>query len=240
LKNCDQGEYVLLACLDHLREIDLLSTFIRMLLAMICGGMIGIERSCRRRPAGFRTHILICLGAAMTTLTSQYLYTKLSYYTDIARLGAQVVVGIGFIGAGTIMVTRQRRVKGLTTAAGLWSTAIIGLCCGAGFYEGAVCAAVMVMLVEGVFSKFEFRLMNNARQFSVLVGYKDMDAFNNVIRYIRDLDLEINDLEITRRSGEKGENGFASFSLRIHRKIQPDEIVRDLSRVAGILTVEEM
>lgn len=153
----------MLACLDHLREIDLLSTFIRMLLAMICGGMIGIERSCRRRPAGFRTHILICLGAAMTTLTSQYLYTKLSYYTDIARLGAQVVVGIGFIGAGTIMVTRQRRVKGLTTAAGLWSTAIIGLCCGAGFYEGAVCAAVMVMLVEGVFSKFEFRLMNNAR-----------------------------------------------------------------------------
>lgn len=101
MKNCDQGEYVLLACLDHLREIDLLSTFIRMLLAMICGGMIGIERSCRRRPAGFRTHILICLGAAMTTLTSQYLYTKLSYYTDIARLGAQVVVGIGFIGAGT-------------------------------------------------------------------------------------------------------------------------------------------
>ena len=91
------------------------------LLAVVCGGLIGLEREYKRRPAGFRTHILICLGAAMTTLTSQFLYLNLHYYTDMARLGAQVVAGIGFIGAGAIIVTRRRRVKGLTTAAGLWA-----------------------------------------------------------------------------------------------------------------------
>ena len=108
-----------------------------MVLAAFCGSAIGIEREFKRRPAGFRTHILICLGAAMTTLTSQYLSLIMHYYTDMARLGAQVVAGIGFIGAGTIIVTKRQRVKGLTTAAGLWTVAIIGLALGGGFYEGA-------------------------------------------------------------------------------------------------------
>ena len=95
---------------DSLRDINMVSVSVRMLLAVVCGGVIGMEREYKRRPAGFRTHILICLGAAMTTLTSQYLYLYMHYYTDMARLGAQVVAGIGFIGAGTIIVTRQQRV----------------------------------------------------------------------------------------------------------------------------------
>ncbi|MBQ5634049.1 MAG: MgtC/SapB family protein, partial [Clostridia bacterium] len=120
---------------DHL---DTLTIVVRLFLAVFCGGIIGIERERKRRPAGFRTHILICLGAAMTTLTSQFIVLELKLFTDLARLGAQVIAGIGFIGAGTIIVTKRRQVKGLTTAAGLWTAAIVGLCCGAGFYEGAV------------------------------------------------------------------------------------------------------
>lgn len=107
----------MLPIFDGVRDVTVLSTTLRMLLAVVCGGLIGLEREYKRRPAGFRTHILICLGAAMTTLTSQFLYLNLHYYTDMARLGAQVVAGIGFIGAGAIIVTRRRRVKGLTTAA---------------------------------------------------------------------------------------------------------------------------
>ena len=122
----------MLPIFDGLRDVTLASVTTRMLLAVLCGGLIGIERAYKRRPAGFRTHILICLGAAITTLTSQFLYLNLHYYTDMARLGAQVVAGIGFIGAGTIVVTRQHRVKGLTTAAGLWASAIIGLALGGG------------------------------------------------------------------------------------------------------------
>ena len=96
----------MLPIFDGLRDVTLASVTTRMLLAVLCGGLIGIERAYKRRPAGFRTHILICLGAAITTLTSQFLYLNLHYYTDMARLGAQVVAGIGFIGAGTIVVTR--------------------------------------------------------------------------------------------------------------------------------------
>ena len=116
--------------LAPLREFNTASVILRMVLAVMCGGFIGVEREHKRRPAGFRTHTLVCLGAAMTTLTSQYLLTS-GWNTDPARLGAQVVAGIGFIGAGTIIVTRRRQVKGLTTAAGLWVSAIIGLAVGA-------------------------------------------------------------------------------------------------------------
>ena len=112
----------MLPIFDGLRDVTLASVTTRMLLAVLCGGLIGIERAYKRRPAGFRTHILICLGAAITTLTSQFLYLNLHYYTDMARLGAQVVAGIGFIGAGTIIIHRQL-VRGLTTAASLWATA---------------------------------------------------------------------------------------------------------------------
>lgn len=136
----------MLPIFDGLRDVTLASVTTRMLLAVLCGGLIGIERAYKRRPAGFRTHILICLGAAITTLTSQFVYLNLHYYTDMARLGAQVVAGIGFIGAGTIVVTRQHRVKGLTTAAGLWASAIIGLALGGGFYEGALLTTVLVLV----------------------------------------------------------------------------------------------
>ena len=122
----------MLHCFDPIRTLSFWAILVRLTLAVVCGGVIGAERETKRRPAGFRTHILICLGAAITTLTSQYLLLSLHLFTDVARLGAQVISGIGFIGAGTIIVTRDKRVKGLTTAAGLWAAAIIGLACGAG------------------------------------------------------------------------------------------------------------
>ncbi len=105
---------------DAFRDISTLSVVIRLLMAVLCGGVIDWSEY-KRRPAGFRTHILICLGASVTTLTSHYLLLYMECYTDVGRLGAQVIAGIGFIGAGCILVTRNRRVRGLTTAAGLWS-----------------------------------------------------------------------------------------------------------------------
>ena len=116
----------MLHCFDPIRDMTFWAILARLTLAVVCGGLIGAEREVKRRPAGFRTHILICLGSAITTLTSQYLLFQ-HLYNDIARLGAQVISGIGFVGAGTIIVTRDKRVKGLTTAAGLWAAAIIGL-----------------------------------------------------------------------------------------------------------------
>ena len=108
----------MLSIFDGLRDVTVVSITLRLVLAMICGGIVGMEREYKRRSAGFRTHILICLGAAMTTMTSQHLFLNMHYYLDMARMGGSVVAGIGFIGAGTIIVTQHQRVKGLTTAAG--------------------------------------------------------------------------------------------------------------------------
>lgn len=230
----------MLSGLDFLRDLTPLSITVRMVLAVLCGGLIGLEREQKRRPAGFRTHILICLGAAMTTLTSQYLFLEMHYYTDIARLGAQVIAGIGFIGAGAIIVTRRRRVKGLTTAAGLWACAIVGLSCGAGFYEGAVLATVLILLAEVMFSKLEYQYIKRSPEVNLYVEYSQSMSLDEVIRRIRDSEIKITDLEVTRGAEEGRHNSCAIFTLQIARRLRYEELLSDISGLDGVSAVEEL
>lgn len=225
---------------DGLRSVTLLSVTVRMLLAVLCGGMIGIERAFKRRPAGLRTHILICLGAAMTTLTSQYLYLNLHYYTDMARLGAQVVAGVGFIGAGTIIVTRRQRVKGLTTAAGLWSSAVIGLALGGGFYEGGVFATALVLIAELLFSRIEYRVLDHVPEVNLYMEYTDKDCLENVLRLYRENDLKILDMEITRSKFSENHNACAIFTLRLHKGCRIRQLLDLVGAAEGVISVEEL
>lgn len=230
----------MLSIFDGLREFTFASVAVRMFLAVLCGGMIGIEREYKRRPAGFRTHILICLGAAMTTLTSQYLFLYLHYYTDMARLGAQVVAGIGFIGAGTIIVTRRQRVKGLTTAAGLWTAAIIGLAIGGGFYEGALLATALIMVAELVFSKLEYRILENAPEINLYMEYADKACLENVLKLYREQGVKVLSMEITRAIGSEKHNACAIFALRLNRKCKAEQLAAGVGRVNGVISVEEL
>ena len=218
----------MLSIFDSLRDITLLSVAVRMLLAVLCGGAIGIEREYKRRPAGFRTHILICLGAAMTTLTSQFLYLNMHYYTDMARLGAQVVAGMGFIGAGTIIVTRRQRVKGLTTAAGLWVAAIIGIAIGSGFYEGGIATTLLVLLAELVFSRLEYRILANAPEITLYIEYRDRVTLDELLRLYREQGLKVVNLEITRSKGSEKHNACAIFTVRMDRKHTVEGLLRDI------------
>ena len=144
---------------DFVRNMSFTAITLRLCFAVVCGGLIGVEREYRRRPAGFRTHILICLGAAMTTLTSQYLFLERGLFTDMARLGAQVIAGIGFIGAGTIIFQKSENVvRGLTTAAGVWVVAAIGLACGGGMYILATAATILVLAGLEAFNYFLHKL----------------------------------------------------------------------------------
>ena len=190
--------------LNFLRQPDLLGMTIRVLLALVCGGAIGIERTGKRRPAGFRTHILICLGAAMTTATSQYLYIVMHYPISVSRMGAQVIAGVSFIGAGAIMMTKWQRVRGLTTAAGLWVVAIVGLCCGTAFYEGAVYATVLVLIAEVFFSKLEFHLLRDTREITVYAEYIKPSCLEDIVSRCHGLGVKIVDLEITKKSDSGG------------------------------------
>ena len=149
-----------------------LSIAVRMIAAFICGGLIGLEREFKRRTAGFRTHILIALGACIAILTTLYLYQAMHLYTDISRLGAQVIAGVSFVGAGTIIVTRSRHIKGLTTAAGLWTASIIGLACGAGYAECALFATLMVLLAELVLIRIEYRFVKRRSEVNLYVEYR--------------------------------------------------------------------
>ena len=230
----------MLSVFDSLRDVNMVSITVRMVLAVLCGGIIGIEREYKRRPAGFRTHILICLGAAMTTLTSQFLYLELHYYTDMARLGAQVVAGVGFIGAGTIIVTQRQRVKGLTTAAGLWASAIIGLAIGGGFYEGALFATFLIILAELLFSKLEYRMLENAPEINLYMEYTDRSCLEQVLKLYREKNVKVLNMEITRATGSEHHNACAIFSLRLNKKCKVELLLDAIHRVEGVAAVEEL
>ena len=141
--------------IQFLIEFNDISVVIRLLVAAIMGGLIGSERGRHGRAAGLRTHILVCVGATMTSLTSLFLNDVLGSQGDLARLSAQVISGIGFLGAGTILIRNSSVITGLTTAAGMWATAAIGVAIGYGFYSGAVTATVISIFSVTVLSRLE-------------------------------------------------------------------------------------
>lgn len=230
----------MLTILDPLRELTVLSISLRMLLAVILGGLIGLEREFKRRPAGFRTHILICLGAAITTLTSQYLLLELGLYTDLSRLGAQVVSGVGFIGAGTIIVTRRQRIKGLTTAAGLWVVAVIGLTLGAGFFEGGVLTGAFILFAELVISKMEYKMLDKIQEINVFMEYRDNTCLANVLSLLREKGLKLLDIEITRSGHGESETSNALFVIRTSRRYPPAQVIELLKNQEGAVLVQEL
>lgn len=229
----------MLEVLNPLRELTFLSILFRTLLAVVCGGVIGIEREYKCRDAGFRTHILICLGAAMTTMTSQYLLTYQHYFTDVARLGAQVICGIGFIGAGSIIVTKHKRVKGLTTAAGLWTVAIVGLSCGAAYFEAALLATILIYVSESLFSRIEYgKLIKKNIDVSLYIEYEEAEHIDQIIEFLKKKQVKIQDLEVNRIAAKERETLGAILMLRINRNSHMDEIMNGLSVLTGVTIVE--
>lgn len=231
----------MLECFEFMRELDFLAIALRLTLAVFCGGIIGIERSIKHRPAGFRTHILICLGAAMTTLTSQYMLITMHMYTDVSRLGAQVIAGIGFIGAGTIIVTKSQSVKGLTTAAGLWTSAIIGLVCGAGFVELAVFVTAMVLFAEVVLSRIESKFARKVNDVNIYIEYSRASAIEEVYAILREKKINVSNFEISRVHGSENQHHYcAVISFRASKAQMDAALHKSFTEVRDVITVEEI
>ncbi len=231
---------------DFIKSLDLrgfneTAVLIRFVLAAICGGLIGIEREHKHRPAGFRTHILVCIGAAATTMTGQYL---ISFFgtgvTDPARLGAQVIAGIGFIGAGTIIVTKRRQVKGLTTAAGLWTSAIIGLAIGVGYYEVAIYATFLILLTEIFLSKLDWLLLSRAKNINVYIEYTNAENLTDIMNEIKQREISVVDVEISKSRREADHHISAILSMELPKKASQNEILTAISKVDGVSVVEEL
>ncbi|MBR5231570.1 MAG: MgtC/SapB family protein [Clostridia bacterium] len=178
--------------LEILNGFNCWSIAFRILLATLTGGLIGAERGSHGRAAGLRTHILVCVGAAITTLTGIYAMNELKSAGDPMRLGAQVISGIGFLGAGTIMVRNHSHVSGLTTAAGLWATACMGLAIGAGFYEAVIPAFALIMITMTLLIRLERATKPRVRS-SYYVELSSLESarklYESVAEFVYEVDI---------------------------------------------------
>lgn len=179
---------------------------LRLLLATMVGTVIGLDREYRNKGAGIKTHVLVCLGSAMTMIVSQYVaVTYPEFNADVNRIGSQVVSGVGFLGVGTIIVTRRNEVRGLTTAAGLWACACIGLAVGIGFVEAALVAMVFVVVTFVALSKLDGWLRKNSRIFDLYIELEDRAGVKELLKKLHSWDCECSDFAITKDSaGSRG------------------------------------
>ena len=219
---------------------------LRIILALLMGGLIGMERERKRRPAGFRTYMLVALGAALTVMLSQYLdymlnnpwaeiNASIGVKADVSRFGAQVINGVGFLGAGTIIVTGRQEVKGLTTAAGLWASACMGLAIGAGFYECMLVGFLLIFLCMRILP-----FIAKARNMNVYVEMDSVENVGTIVNLIKSENITLYDVEIDKEQHEHLTQINAVFSLHLPHKENHTEILAKLSTLDGIITIEEI
>lgn len=215
---------------------DHIITFtIRLVVAMILGGIVGLEREYRAKDAGFRTHFLVAIGSALFTLISMYGFAD--GVKDTSRVAAQVVSGIGFLGAG-IIVFQRNVIRGLTTAAGLWVTAAIGMACGVGQFYMAVLVTLLILIGLEVLNRFIPHIGSSSVQLSFSSpSRKDVaDAIMN----IRKIVVDVISYEIKNKESDKGEYYKVQMEVRTKHRQRNDrilEILKDFDNV-NIIDVE--
>ena len=221
------------------REITYESIVVRLLSAIIVGGLIGLERGMKNRPAGLRTYMLVCIGSCLIMLTNQYIYQ----YTgagDPMRLGAQVVSGIGFLGAGTIIVTGRQEVKGLTTAAALWASACMGLAIGAGFCEGVLAALITIIAVVRVLPALEAFILTKARNIHLYIEFETLADVGRIITCLKAQDARIHEVELRQKEERESSHPGAFFSIRLSRRQPHTELLLKLSELGCVYLIEEL
>lgn len=214
----------------------------RLLMAMVLGGVIGFEREIGNRPAGFRTHTLVCVGSTLVMLTSQYLFEAYSGIVNLdpARLGAQVISGIGFLGAGTI-IKYGPHVRGLTTAASLWVVACVGLAIGAGFYWGAITATVLVYITLILLKKVEKIFVRDVGTIEINLGLENKPGqIAKVTDVMGRLSVQIKDIRMIHNEDEDEDTWTkAKFYVRLPAGMHKDTLMAELKQVDGVITEAE-
>ena len=237
--------------IDYLRDLNFASVMLRLTLAMFFGGRLGIERERKRRPAGFRTYMLVCLGATLTGIISQYNFIMLSTTfadiaktvgrtTDVSRIGAKVIGGVGFLGAGTILVTDRQEVKGLTTAAGLWAAACMGLAIGAGFYECVVLGFILIFLCIRLLPYLENYMVERARNMNLYIEYTSLDNIGPIINKIKAQGAQIYEVSIARGAEQKNQNPSAVFAIRLGPNTHHAQVITAISELEDVTIIDEI
>ena len=227
----------MIAWFDGIRDLSFIAVLIRLALACFCGTVIGLERSYKNRPAGFRTHILVCMGAALAASTGLYLVLEARLPADVSRISGQVISGLGFIGAGTIVITKKMDIKGLTTAAGLWTTGIIGLALGSGYYELGILGTVLVLLAETWFAVIGGSIRKNP-EYQIEVCYDEKTSLDNVLRFCKDSHMSIVNLRIQANEQQPNEENSALYSAEVTLRgnVECSELLTKIRRMKGVIS----
>ncbi|WP_291236046.1 MgtC/SapB family protein [Frisingicoccus sp.] len=215
--------------------------FIRLLMAAACGGGIGYLRSVKKRGAGFKTHILVCVGAALIMMTGQYIYAYVSGGNgDVARLAAQVVSGVGFLGAGTIMVTGGNQIKGLTTAAGLWASSGIGLAIGIGFYSGGFFATLIVFFVYNFMERVDEYAYEHSRVYDLYVEFESRQYITPFMLEMKKNGFKFLSIQLSKSKKNKDDIVSATMSIEVNTKSKGVDVHKIIENLEGVNSVEEI
>lgn len=229
----------MLTVFDPLRNMTMINVVFRIILATVCGALVGIERSYSNRAAGFRTHMLVCIAASIAAMTGIYLYIYEGIPTDPTRLPAQIISGLGFIGGGTIFVTSKKNVVGLTTAAGLWASGIVGLCIGGGFYEGGILAAFMIICAETRFFGLIPKVSHLA-DFTIAVNYTHTEALDRTMRFLKDHRMRIRNLQIEGEGDGEAYVYTAVLTIRPYEKMDEEVMKDSIEKLDGIISISRV
>lgn len=223
----------------NLQELNWFSIVLRILLSAGVGCLIGLERESKNHPAGFRTYVLVCLGACLVMMTNQFLFTTFQS-GDPARLGAQVISGIGFLGAGTILVTRNNQVRGLTTAAALWAAACIGLAAGAGFYEGAVTIGVVLVLVMIFFKPLDNKVRLEFGYIRLYIHFDNSNVIDDFLRKCQEDRLHVIDMQPVLQKDEHNGGIVVLVEMKGPYKVDHERVLDRLGSLKGVRHMEEI
>ncbi len=213
------------------------SLLLRMMLASICGIFIGFERSRRLKDAGIRTHMIVALGAALAMIVSKYGFFDLLEYeglrADASRIASNVITGVGFLGAGVIFV-KDVSIKGLTTAAGIWATASVGLAIGSGMYTIGIGATILMIVFQLLFHKFFARLENTVNEFTVVINDKP-----DSVKKFRDM-LEEHKLSVEKCKMTRNPDSTVTLDITIKkaRTTSMDEIMLVAEKNCDVVSVD--
>ena len=219
----------------YIKDFNLLSVLLRLLLSALAGAAIGVERAAHGRAAGLRTHMTVALGSAMTVMVGLYAIQVLGLDSDPLRIAAQVISGLGFLGAGSILLRRGgSQIQGLTTAAGLWTAATIGIAVGIGFYEGALIATLAVILILSIISRVEFRMNRKRQRMSVYLEITSVDAVKTTVATLKQ-DFGAIECQVTPpRSGTLPHVGVEAL-IRMPPKVDIERKLDKLGRLDNVV-----
>ena len=222
----------MLSIFDGFRTLNMWSVLLRFGLACVLSALIGLERSAKNRPAGFRTHMLVCIASTTAALTSLYLLEVLHLKSDVSRICSQVIAGLGFVGAGTIIVTKKMSIKGLTTAAGLWTTGVIGLAIGNGYYELGILGTSLVLITEVLFGKLG-KLIKGYPHYEVKILYNEKTSLDQVLQLFKKRRLVVEDLSI--HSQENSEAAYCAV-IMLRGMTHPKDLLDGIHKMPGIVS----